>query len=573
MSAEELQTIDPPPFISVREGEVYYTRQKYLFALVFVVVAIVPLLILNYNTASFYRASWIEKTSVELSTLAGDRRELIDHFLAAQKDQLAGFLSLYAPAALRQGNRLEALYTAMNRRGEITDIGVIDRHGNHLAYYGPYEKELVGRNYAKSEWFAEVMQNGRYTSNVFSGYRKVPHLIVAAADPARTGILRATINSTLFNSLVESANVGPDGDAFIVNRKGELQTPSRLGRTAVTPEELARFTALAASGGRAKQHASGERIYGVAVANGGQWLLVLETNVASSLASYDKARRLDTALVAIAAALIILVAVLLTHSMVGRLARAERERSLLTNQVREVEKLALIGRFSACVAHEVNNPLQIITDQAGLIDELMEEENPANITHFDDYRQAIGKIRKQVGRTSTITHRLLGFSRAQDNVLSDTDINQAVEETTALLEHEARRQRIAIVRHYQDDLPKVHTDAGQFQQVVLNILHNALDAIGNEGTIEITSRRVGARIVVDFADSGPGLTPEVLGRLYDPFFTSKPKGKGTGLGLFVSRDIMARLGGELTVANRAAGGAVFSVHLPEHHITINQEEA
>jgi two-component system NtrC family sensor kinase len=573
MSAEDLQTIDPPPFCSVREGEVYYARQKYLFALVFVVVAIVPLLILNYNTASFYRASWIEKTSVELSTLAGDRRELIDHFLAAQEDQLAGFLSLYAPEALREGKRLEALFTAMNRSGVITDLGVIDRHGNHLAYHGPYEKELAGRNYANAEWFAEVMQSGRYASDVFSGYRKVPHLIVAVADPARNGILRATINSTLFNSLVESANVGPDGDAFIVNRKGELQTPSRLGRTAVTPEELERFAALAVSGGRAKQHAPGERIYGVAAANGGQWLLVLETNVAASLASYDKARRRDSALVAFAAALIILVAVLLTHSMVGRLARAERERSLLTNQVREVEKLALIGRLSASVAHEVNNPLQIITDQAGLIDELMEEENPANITHFDDYRQAIGKIRKQVGRTSTITHRLLGFSRAQDNVLSDTDINQAVEETTALLEHEAQRQRIAIIRRYQDDLPKVHTDAGQFQQVVLNILHNALDAIGNDGTIEITSRRVGARIVVDFADSGPGLTPEVLGHLYDPFFTTKPKGKGTGLGLFVSRDIMARLGGELTVANRAAGGAVFSVHLPEHHTTINQEEA
>ncbi|MDP1606938.1 MAG: ATP-binding protein [Rhodocyclaceae bacterium] len=552
----------PPQFCSVREGEAYYARQKYLFALAFVVVAIVPLLVLNYNTASFYRASWIEKTSVELATLAGDRRELIDHFLAAQEDRLAGFLSLYTPEALREGKRVEALFTAMNRSGVITDLGVIDRHGNHLAYHGPYEKELAGKNYARAQWFAEVMQSGRYASDVFSGYRKVPHLIVAVADPARTGILRATINSTLFNSLVATANVGPDGDAFIVNRRGELQTPSRLGRTTVTSGELGRFAALAASDGRGKQQEQGERIYGVAAANGGQWLLVLETNVAASLASYDKARRRDSALVAFAAALIILVAVLLTHSMVGRLARAERERSLLTNQVREVEKLALIGRLSASVAHEVNNPLQIITDQAGLIDELMEEENPAGITHFDDYRKAIGKIRKQVGRTSTITHRLLGFSRAQDNVLSDTDINQSVEETTALLEHEAQRQRISIVRHYQDDLPTVHTDAGQFQQVVLNILHNALDAIGSNGTIEITSRRDGARIVVDFADSGPGLTAEVLGHLYDPFFTTKPKGKGTGLGLFVSRDIMERLGGELTVANRAKGGAVFSVHLP-----------
>ncbi|MCK7577502.1 MAG: hypothetical protein MZV65_17990 [Chromatiales bacterium] len=113
--------------------------------------------------------------------------------------------------------------------------------------------------------------------------------------------------------------------------------------------------------------------------NSGQWLLVLETNVAASLASYNKARRLDTALVAVAAAAIILVAVLLTRSMVGGLARAEHERSVLTHQVRDVEKMALIGRLSASVAHEINNPLQIISDQAGLMNELMDEEQPAGV--------------------------------------------------------------------------------------------------------------------------------------------------------------------------------------------------
>ncbi|MBU3910287.1 MAG: hypothetical protein KKF85_04065 [Gammaproteobacteria bacterium] len=541
--------------------DAYYARQKYLFALVFVVVSIVPLLILNYNAARFYRASWIEKTSVELSNLATDRKELIDRFLVTQEDQLAGFLSLYDPQALREGKRLEALFAAMNRSGVITDLGVIDRYGNHLAYRGPFEKELAGKNYAGSEWFAEVMQNGRYASDVFTGYRKVPHLIVAVADPARTGILRATINSTLFNSLLATANVGPDGDAFIVNRRGEFQTPSRLGRTAVSQEELEHFAALAESEGMATWQ--DDRIHGAIALNGGQWLLVLETNVASSLASYDKARHLDTALVAFAAALIILVAVLLTHSMVGRLARADREHSMLTNQVREVEKLALIGRLSASVAHEVNNPLQIISDQAGLIDELMDEEDPQSIINFADYRRSIGKIRTQVGRTSVITRRLLGFSHPLDNTRSNININQAVEETAALLEHEADRQRIAIIRHYQEDLPEVNTDIGQFQQVVLNILHNALDAIGSDGQIDITSRRDASHIVVDFADTGPGLTPEVIEHLYDPFFTTKPKGKGTGLGLFVSRDNMTRLGGELTVVNRTgACGAVFSVHLP-----------
>lgn len=544
----------------MRSHEVYYTRQKYLFALVFVVVSIVPLLFLNYKASRFYQESWIVKTSLELSSLASDRRALIDRFLETQEDQLAGYISLYDPATLAEGGQLAAVFEAMNRSGVITDLGVIDRNGMHLAYQGPFGKELAGKNYAEAEWFAEVMRNERYVSDVFTGYRKVPHLIVAVADPGKSWILRATINSALFNSLVASANVGPGGDAFIVNRRGELQTPSRHGLAAVTPDELRRFSALADGGGKAAR--MGDQIHCAVNLNSGQWLLVLETNVAASLASYNKARQLDTALVAMASAAIILVAILLTHSMVGRLARADRDRSLLTNQMREMENLALIGRLSASVAHEINNPLQIISDQAGLIDELMDEEKPASVTHLVDYRQAVGKIRTQVGRTSTITHRLLGFSRTQDYAPSDTDINLAVEETTALLEHEAKRHRIVILRHYQDNLPLVRTDAGQLQQVVLNVLHNAVDAIGQDGAIDITSRRDNGRIVVDFADTGPGLTAEVMEHLYDPFFTTKPKGKGTGLGLYVSRDIMARLGGELTATNRAEGGAVFSVHLP-----------
>lgn len=544
----------------MRSREAYYARQKYLFALVFIAVSIVPLLFLNYNASRFYQQSWIEKTSLELSTLAGDRRALIDRFLETQEDQLAAFVSLYDPKTLSDGRRLAGLFNAMNRSGVITDLGVIDRRGHHLAYQGPFARELTGKNYAATEWFGEVMKTGRYVSDVFTGYRKVPHLIVAVADPGRTWILRATINSGLFNSLVESANVGPGGDAFIVNRRGELQTPSRHGHTAVTAEELDLFSRLAAGGGKAMR--LGDQILCATGLNSGQWLLVLETNVAASLASYNKARRLDTALVAVAAATIILVAVLLTRSMVGGLARAEHERSVLAHQVREVEKMALIGRLSASVAHEINNPLQIISDQAGLMNELMDEEQPASVTHLGDYRQAIGKIRSQLGRAGTITRRLLGFARVQDSEQARTDVNQAVEETVALFEHEARRHRIVINRHYQDGLPPVRTSAAQLQQVILNILHNAIDAIGQDGAIDISSRVDGEHLVVEFADTGPGLTPEVMSHLYDPFFTTKPKGKGTGLGLYVSRDIMVRLGGTLTAANRAGGGAVFSLQLP-----------
>lgn len=540
--------------------EAYYAQQKYLFALVFVVVSIVPLLLLHFNASRVYEASWLERTSRELATLAHDRREIIDRFLATQEDQLAGYVSLYDPRELGKNGRLAALFAALNRSRVITDLGVIDRHGNHLAYQGPFARELAGKNYADAEWFTEVMKGGRYVSDVFTGYRKVPHLIVAVADPAKAWMLRATIDLGFFNGLLQTADVGPDGDAFIVNRRGEMQTPGRLGRTRVTADELVRYSALADSGGDTVR--KDDMIHCAVYLNNRQWLLVLETNVESSLSPYEEARRRDTALVVVASAAIVLVAILLTHSMVGGLARAEHERNLLTNQVGEVEKMALIGRLAASVAHEINNPLQLISDQAGLMGDLMEDEKPEAMVHFGAYRQALDKIRTQIGRASTITRRLLGFSRGSDGKPVATDINQAVEETVALFEHEAKRHRIEIVRNYRNGLPTVSSDPAQLQQVILNVLHNAMDSIGKDGTIEITSRLSGDRIFVDFADTGPGLTLDALEHLYDPFFTTKPKGKGTGLGLYVSQDIMTRLGGELVAENRDGGGAVFSLWLP-----------
>lgn len=542
----------------------YYERQKYLFAMVFVVVSIVPLLVLNYNASRFYQDSWIENISRELAASTADRKEIIDRFLTTQEHLLSGFLSLYTPLTLADDKKLASLFAAANYGDVITDLGVVDGKGNLLAYHGRSMKEPAGRSFAASEWFAEVMKSGRFVGDVSGSRPEEPRLTVAVANVGRSWVLWSTLDLGKFHDLVKTAGVGPDGDVFIINRRGEMQTPSRLDRTGVTPEELAMFQQLADNDG-ATRHDK-DRIYCASYLNGGQWLLVLENNMQSSLATYHEARRLDTVRLAIATAIIILVAIILTYSMVGRLSRAERERSMLTKQVGEVEKMALIGRLAASVAHEINNPLQLILGQAGLISDLLKDEDPSKVKYLGDYQKAIDKIRTQILRAGTITRRLLGFSRAPDSGFVEIDINQVVEETLSLFEHEASRKHIALVRHYQQGLPTVFNDPAQFQQVVLNVLHNAIDAIGQEGSIEVSSRLDNGNIAVDFADTGPGLTPEVMEHLYDPFFTTKPKGKGTGLGMFISRDIMLKLGGELVASNRKGGGAVFTLRLPSRKI-------
>jgi len=549
----------PAEVLKARPRDAYYARQKHAFALAFIVVAVFPLLVLNQNASRFYQDSWMEKTSLELAGMARDRRDLVDFFLRSQETQLASLVELHRPEDLTRP-RLEALLRTVNGSGVIADLGVVDRRGDHLAYAGAFRKELAGRNYAGAEWFAEVMRAGRYVSDVFPGYRKVPHIIVAVADARREWILRATIDSAFFNGLVASANVGPGGDAFIVNRRGELQTPSRHRHERISPDEVTRFAALAGSGGRSG--AVEGSLYAVEWVNGGTWLLALETNVDSSLEAFQRARRRNGLFIAAATTAVVLLAVLVTRSMVDRLARAERQRQLLGDQVREVEKMALVGRLAASVSHEINNPLQIISEHSGLLDELLDDASASGAADVGECRRSVRKIRDQVRRATAITRRLLGFSRAPERARALADVNRTVEETLALLEGEAARHGIAIVRDYQPDLPPILTDASQLQQVFLNVIGNAIDAMGEDGEIRVSTRSDGRSLLVRFLDSGPGLSAEARARIFDPFFTTKQNGKGTGLGLYVSRAIAERLGGDLTAANRAEGGCAFTVRLP-----------
>ncbi|NTV14670.1 MAG: hypothetical protein HGA96_12190 [Desulfobulbaceae bacterium] len=553
--------IIPAASLRQKPREAYYASQKRLFVLLVIAVAVLPLVIANWKTASFYEKSWLAKTTGELSGAAASRRELIDRFLTDQENQLAAFTELYDQQALSQPGNLDKVFRAINKSGVITDLGVIDASGSHLAYVGPFADKLAGRNYAAAPWFVEVMRQGRYVSDVFTGYRQVPHLVIAVAAPNRSWVLRATVNSEMFNSLVSSANVGPGGDAYIISTKGEMQTPGRLGARGVAPEELTLLRAAATDGHQGRQQ--GNFLYAVTPLNGGAWWLVLKTDMASSLQEFYQARKIGLLVIAAAALAILAVAQQLIRSLVNRIEKAEQQRMSLTGKVREVEKMALIGRMAASVAHEINNPLQVIGAQAGWVEELLEEGPEHQATNHQEQLEAIGKIRQQVKRAATITRRLLGFSRRQEGPWQATDINQTLEETILLLEKEAKSLRIDIRREYQADLPQVISDSSQLQQVFLNLLHNGVDAVERDGVITVSTVKDGDRVKICFADSGPGIAPDQLEKIFDPFFTTKAKGKGTGLGLAVSRDIMRRLQGDLRAGNGLEGGGLFTATLEQ----------
>ncbi|MBU0728755.1 MAG: GHKL domain-containing protein [Proteobacteria bacterium] len=537
----------------------YYSGQKRIFSLVIILLAILPLIFINWNSSKLFQDSWLTKTENELSSFSESRKELIDLFLANQEDLLGGLLQLFMQEELSRVDRLEKVFFAVNRNNVMTDLGVIDGAGRHLAYVGPFTERLVGKNYADSPWFVEVMKQGRYVSDVFTGYRGVPHLVVAVASQDRSWLLRATINSEMFNALVASANVGPNGDAFIISRQGEMQTTSRLGQTIFDPGHVRMLHEIASRGVKVTSY--NNYLYAVAPLNRGNWLLVLKTDIPSSLKDFYQARKIGLTVIVGTALLILIVARLVINPLVNKIERAEEQRMNLTDKVREVEKMALIGRLAASVAHEINNPLQVISAQAGWINELLEQETEGQAYDHQEALRAIEKIRTQVRRAGGITKRLLGFAGSDDGEWFETDINKIVEETINLLEKEACSNRIIIKREYAEGLPVVRTEATQLQQVFLNILNNAIDAIGSEGVITVSTLQVDGRIHVQFADTGPGIPEHDTDKIFQPFYTTKEKGKGTGLGLLISRNIMQKMNGDLEVVNREQGGCLFTVSL------------
>ncbi|KAB2891368.1 MAG: two-component sensor histidine kinase [Desulfobulbaceae bacterium] len=526
---------------------------------VFCFLIIVPMVILALVTISNLRDSAVNKIELSLGRLIDHKKEVVDLFLSGKEDLLTMLVGMYPIDYLGRQENLNALFRSVNQQGSIVDLHVIDSSGRQLAYVGPYASSITGKSYHDAQWFQEVLIKGRHVSDVFLGFRNVPHFVVAVTDPLKTYVLRATINSETFNNLLLSSLIGQNGDSFIVNRAGEFQTPSRQG-----------FKQLGVRDRQYLVHHEGtaiekdiENITATRWVKDGQWCIYVKTRIEDSLGPYYMTRNKVLTTIAATTLVFIVLTVLMASYFLRRLESYDRRRAELGHQMGQMEKMATVGRLAAGIAHEINNPLQMITNQAGWIGELLPDEDPALVRNLDEYQKSIEQIKHHVRRAGTITHRLLGFSRKISAEKQSVQLNDLIEEALSFVEREASYNNIIIVRNFREDLPTTMTDGPQLQQVFLNLINNAIDAVGQGGSLEIsTAVDSQGRLVVEFADNGPGIKPENIKQIFDPFFTTKEPGKGTGLGLYISYDIVQKLGGTIQVTNRQSGGAVFTIVLP-----------
>lgn len=269
-------------------------------------------------------------------------------------------------------------------------------------------------------------------------------------------------------------------------------------------------------------------------------------------------------LVAMLAALGALLALERENALSRQLARSlkgDEERRFLDEQLMQSQKLAAVGQLSAGIAHEINNPMAIIGQEAELLERLL-----AKTGQLDpgDAREGLSEIKRQVNRCRDITGRLLHFARKMRPIRQEADLRGVVEDMALLVEKEAALKGVRIVRDYDQAPVLARTDPPLLRQAILNLLNNAYQAAldgAEPREIRVKVRQAGRFADIEVADTGPGIAGENLERIFEPFFTTKQPGEGTGLGLSIAHNIIARLGGTLRAGNRPGRGAVFTIRL------------
>jgi two-component system, NtrC family, sensor kinase len=544
----------------------HYRKLWWDIILATVCFAVVPLFILGGVIYHQFSVSYTAKIMENMKTLAENRAGSVDLFLEERISQLTGLAHTQSLVQLQNEDYLNRVFNIIQTRSKsFLDLGVIDEEGNHLAYVGPHYSILKKVNYKDETWFHEVMSTGVYVSDVFLGFRKIPHFIIAVMvrEKNRSWVLRATIDSDIIDNVVRAAWIGKKGDAFIINRENVLQTTPRFGGKVMEPPKAPDFAAATGTAVEEMNYGGETFLYATSIIKLKKWVLVIREDPTEQLTPLLQAR-FWAALIALGGVVLIIIgAYFTTRSMMRELMRMEQKKAASDEVAMQSSKMAALGKMAAGIAHEINNPLAVIGEKAGWMKDLLGMEDVAQSENFQELSDAVTKIEYHVVRAKTVTHRLLGFARRMEPMAERININEILDESIEFLKNEARYRSIEIQANYAPDLPLITSDQSQLQQVFLNIINNAIDAIGKEGQITInTGTTKNNEISIVISDNGPGMPKDVLQKIFDPFFTTKEVGKGTGLGLSISYSIIEKLGGRILVASEAGQGTTFTIYLP-----------
>jgi two-component system NtrC family sensor kinase len=550
----------------------YYRSLTRKMILTIIIVSFTPLILVGSIILYRFHVSYQEKVEAHLQELVLKHKQTIDNFLKEKLGNIRFLAETFCFDELKDMSFLQDRLDLLQQSfGPVfVDLGVVNSQGLQVAYAGPFR--LGEALYFEADWFKKAMKKRYFISDVFLGLRGLPHFIVAVRDNwmGEPWILRATIDFVAFNDFVKTVRIGETGFAYILNREGIFQTKPFFD-IALKNEPYRDFLKIKENDPQKvhiveRKDDSGKRnIYVASFLKDGDWLLVYQQNHRDAYMDFYRAIILAVMIMVFGAFGIVFAALILSQRMVRRISMADQEKEMMDKQIIETGKLASVGELAAGIAHEINNPVAIMVEEAGWIKDLLEEEEFRKSENLDEFERALNQIKTQGRRCKEITHKLLSFARKTDSRVQETHINELIRELVALSEQRAKYAKITIHTDFQNDLPATYLAQSEMQQVLLNLINNAIDAMESEGgglTISTRFEVEEGVIVIEVSDNGPRIPEANLSRIFEPFFTTKPMGKGTGLGLSICYGIIQKMGGRIDVKSAIDSGTTFYIRLP-----------
>ena len=549
----------------------YFRKLRYRLVVGLVAIFIIPHALFTTYFHIQFTSSLKKADILNLAALSESQRNTIDLFL---QERVINLFTLFhsrefsiQPSVREMSYDLQYLQQVSDA---FVDVGFLDASGIQIGYAGPFP-QLQGKNYSSEKWYITLMNQNKdyFISDIYAGFRNKPHFTIAAKQiiDGKAYTIRSTLDPDKFYMFLRTISHGKGIESALINQNGHYQVvdPDRgelLSMSEFVPAILPR------SGVREIMEAGDQVLVAYNWLNETNWALLVWQPLIIAHAEMYRARKIMMVSLILLLGITSLIIYALTRQIINH-AQASTEKSLeLQTQLVHASKLASLGELATGVAHEINNPLAIITSTSGVIRDLLDPQfqldaRPENILHEIDI------IESAAFRASKITRQLLDFGHEYKPSLSMCDIHDILDEViNGLKAREFKVEDIEINRNYTPDLPKILLDSDQIRQVFLNIINNAGDAITGPGTITVSTDIKDRNLLVTIKDTGKGMTNEQVAKIFDPFYTTKEVGKGTGLGLSVSLSIVESMGGTITVQSLPEVGSSFTIQLPMKRETV-----
>lgn len=504
---------------------------------------------------------WNASRREHLKLIAENQANIFDLFL---RERVVNLENLINDPALEIPPSSEAVqsYLELLKKSSaaFVDIGFFDSTGIQAAYSGPFPA-LVNRNYSSENWYVSLREKaeGFIITDIYLGFRQKPHFTIAVNSTVdgQYIVLRATLDPEKIYDYIASIEGAGEVSTSIVNKAGLYQvvTPGAgalVQESEIIPPKTPRIGAIPVTTKDAK------RLYGYSWLRMADWALIAlwEGNGRSGFF-----RGIDVTALFVSLVAILLIFLVIIHRA-RKIVEFKEESSQTKVQLEHASKLATVGELAAGIAHEINNPLAVISEEAGLMKDLMNPEFGGSITP-EEIGKRLDIIHNAVFRCRDITRKLLGFVRKTDISLAQYDVHEIIDDVVdGFVTREMAVSNIEIEREFSGEIPQALTDKNQLEQMLFNLIKNSADAIIGPGKITIKTSMDEDFIHISVTDTGIGMTSEQIEKIFLPFYTTKEVGKGTGLGLSVSYGIVRSLGGKITVESTVNVGSVFTISLP-----------